>query len=140
MRESEDTMEAQKILMDEKIKWEAEIGEMDKEIERLYADYESKKMILTESGKQEAESKIMELTQLRQTRVQEYFGERGLFVTKQNELLTPILAKMQKVIDKVAVKNNYSMVLDVAAGSVLYAKPSLDITDQIITELKNFEE
>lgn len=140
MRESADTMEAQKILLDEKTKWENEITEMDKEIEALYADYESKQMILTEAGKAEAENKIRTLTQERQQKVQEYFGENGMFVQKQNELLAPILQKMQAVIDKVAVENNYSMVLDVATGSVLYAKPSLDITDLIIAELKNFVE
>jgi len=140
MRESADTMEAQRVLMEEKDKWESEIAEMDQELESLYTDYESKQMILTESGKQEAEKKIRELSQQRQQKVQEYFGESGLFVSKQNELLTPILRKMQNVIDKVAIENNYSMVLDVAAGSVLYAKPSLDITDLIIEELKDFEE
>jgi len=140
MRESADTIEAQKVLMDEKTKWENEITEMDQELESLYNDYESKKMILTEAGKAEAEEKITSLSQQRQAKVQEYFGESGLFIQKQNELLSPILQKMQAVIDKVAVENNYSMVLDVAAGTVLYAKPSLDITDLIIAELETYTE
>ena len=38
MRESADTMEAQRILIDEKTKWETEISDMDKEIESLYAN------------------------------------------------------------------------------------------------------
>lgn len=137
MMTSPETQETQSILMEERQKWEQEIADMDAEIEQLYADYESKKMILTESGKQEAEEKIMSLTQERQTRVQELFGENGEFVQRQNELLTPILNKLKIVIEKVSVENNYSIVLDASAGSILYAKPSLDITDLILDEMEN---
>ena len=79
MMTSPETQEAQTILMGERQKWEQEIADMDAEIEQLYADYESKKMILTESGKQEAETKIMSLSEARQAKVQELFGENGTF-------------------------------------------------------------
>ena len=140
IRESADTIEAQKILMDEKLKWEDEINEMDKEIEMLYNDYESKQVMMTETAKKEAQEKMQELSMQRQNKVQEYFGENGLFIQKQSELLTPILEKIHSVIDKVAVENNYLMIFDVSAGSVLYAKPNLDITDLVLEELENYTE
>ena len=136
MMTSSETQEAQTILMNEKQKWEQEITEMDAEIEALIADYESKKLILTESGKQEAENKITELTQQRQQKIQEIFGENGKFFQKQNELLEPILNKLKNVIEKVAIENNYTIIFDAAAGGILYAKPSLDITDLIMDELE----
>ncbi len=135
MMTSPETQEAQTILMGERQKWEQEIVDMDAEIEQLYADYESKKMILTESGKKEAETKIMTMSESRQARVQELFGENGQFVQKQNELLAPILNKLKTIIEKVSVENNYSLILDASAGSILYAKPSLDITDVILDEM-----
>ncbi len=136
MMTSPETQEAQTILMGERQKWEQEIADIDAEIEQLYADYESKKMILTESGKQEAETKIMTMSESRQARVQELFGENGKFVQKQNELLAPILNKLKTIIEKVSVENNYSLILDASAGSILYAKPSLDITDVILDEME----
>ena len=135
MMTSSETQEAQTILMNEKQKWEQEITDIEAEINALIADYESKKMILTESGKQEAEEKIMELDQQRKTKIEEIFGENGKFFQKQNELLEPILNKLKTVIEKVAVENNYTVVFDAAAGGLLYAKPSLDITDMIMDEL-----
>ena len=135
MMTSPETQEAQTILMGERQKWEQEIADMDSEIEQLYADYESKKMILTESGKQEAETKIMTMSEARQAKVQELFGENGTFVQRQNELLAPILNKLKTIIEKVAIENNYSVILDASAGSILYAKPSLDITDTILDEM-----
>jgi len=136
MMTSPETQEAQTILMGERQKWEQEIADMDAEIEQLYADYESKKMILTESGKQEAETKIMSMSEARQAKVQELFGENGTFVQRQNELLAPILNKLKTIIEKVAVENNYSLILDASAGSILYAKPNLEITDSILDEME----
>ncbi|MFC1898123.1 OmpH family outer membrane protein [Candidatus Cloacimonadota bacterium] len=135
MMESPETQEAQTILMNERQKWEQEIADLDAEIDQLYSDYESKKMILTASGKQEAEEKIMELQTARQAKVEEIFGENGKFVQKQAELLEPILNKLKYVIEKVAVENNYSVIFDAAAGGLLYAKPSMDITDLVIEEM-----
>jgi outer membrane protein len=136
MMTSPETQEAQTILMGEREKWEQEIADIDAEIQQLYADYESKKMILTESGKQEAEAKIMSMSETRQAKVQEIFGENGTFVQRQNELLAPILNKLKTIIEKVSVENNYSIVLDASAGSILYAKPNLDITDSILDEME----
>ena len=103
MMTSPETQEAQTILIGERQKWEQEIADIDAEIEQLYADYESKKMILTESGKQEAETKIMSMTEARQAKIQELFGENGAFIQRQNELLEPILNKLKTIIEKVSV-------------------------------------
>lgn len=135
MMKSSDTQEAQGVLMTERKKWEQEITDIDIQIEELVNDYQSKQMILTESGKQEAEDKIQELSQTRQQKVVEYFGENGKFYQKQNELLEPILIKLKNVIEKIALDEDYTVVLDVSIGGILYAKPSLDITDQVIEEL-----
>ncbi|MDO9577288.1 MAG: OmpH family outer membrane protein [Candidatus Cloacimonadales bacterium] len=135
MAESPETQEAQTILLNERQKWEQEIGEMDTEIQQLYTDYDSKKMILTASGKQEAETKITDLQQKRQAKVEEIFGENGKFAQKQAELLEPILNKLKAVIEKVAVENNFSIIFDAASGGLLYAKPNMDITDLVIEEM-----
>lgn len=135
MAVSTDTQEAQQTLMAERQKWETEINEMDMEIQALMTDYEQKKLVLTAQGKMEAEAKITELTQKRQARVQELFGDTGTFMQKQNELLEPILTKLKAIIDRVSVEQNYTIVLDAASGGILYAKSSLDITDMIIEEM-----
>ena len=136
MMTSQLTQEAQTILMNEKQNWEQEIVDLDTDLEKLYTDYESRQMILTESSKKEAEDKIIELRNIRMAKVEEIFGENGKFIQKQAELMEPILNKLKNVIEKVAVENNYSMIFDAAPGGLLYAKPSLDITDMIIEELE----
>ncbi len=132
MMQSDATMEAQAILMEERQKWEAEVMEMDAQLEELVKDYQASEFVLTETGKKEAEDKINELGALRQQKVTEYFGENGKFFQKQNELLEPILTKLKNVIENISIDNNYSLVLDVASGGVLYGDTNLDITDEVL--------
>ena len=122
--------------MAEKQSWEKEIAEMDTDIEKLLTDYESRQMILTESSKKEAEDKIIELRDKRMAKVEEIFGENGKFYQKQAELMEPILNKLKTVIEKIAVEGNYSIIFDAAPGGLLYAKPSLDITELVLEELE----
>jgi len=135
MSESKDTQEAQKTFANEQQNWQSQIADLDSQIKQLTDEYEAKKMVLTEEGKKEAEKKIEDLKTQRQNQVQEIYGENGTAVQRNAELLQPIMAKLKTVIEKVAVENNYSLVLDASAGAILYAKPSLDITDMIIDEL-----
>ena len=135
MTESQDTQEAQQMYQSEQKEWDKEIADLEEQIDKLNTEYESKKMILTESGKAEAQEKINQLLEKRKQKIQEIYGDKGLAMQRNAELLEPILEKLRNVIEKVAVENNYDMVLDVASGAVRYAKPKLDITDQVIEEM-----
>lgn len=135
MLECQDTQEAQQLFQSEQMNWNQEIEEMDSEIERLNNDYEQKKLILTESGKEEAQQKIMELVQERDQRVSEVFGENGLAMQKNAELLEPILNNLRDVIEQISTEDNIDIVLDASTGGILYAVPRLDITDQVIEEM-----
>ena len=135
LEESKDTQEAQRLFAIEQENWQVQIDEMETELERLNTEFESKKMILTETGKAEAEEKINQLLDQRQAYIQEIYGENGTAIQKNAELLEPILTKLKNVIEKVAIENNYSIVLDAASGAIRYAKPNLDVTDQIIEEM-----
>ena len=135
LEESKDTQEAQRLFAIEQENWQAQLNEMEAELERLNTEYESKKMILTETGKAEAEEKINQLLEQRQAFIQEIYGENGIAIQKNAELLEPILTKLKNVVEKVAIENNYSIVLDAASGAIRYAKQNLDITDEIIEEM-----
>jgi len=55
---------------------------------------------------------------------------------KRQELLTPLLEKIQKAIDEVAKARGYKMVFDESlVSAVLFADKSLDITDEVKAKL-----
>ncbi len=55
--------------------------------------------------------------------------------TKREELIKPILDKVQGAIDDVAAQNGYQYIFDTSSGVLLYAKPEDDITDRVKAKL-----
>lgn len=53
---------------------------------------------------------------------------QSTLVRKRNELINPILERVQEAIDQVAKQNNFQYILDTSGGSVLFADESNDIT------------
>lgn len=56
---------------------------------------------------------------------------QSTLMKKRDELINPILERVQDVIEKVAEENNFEYVLDTSGGSVLFAKEGNDITDLV---------
>ena len=140
LENNSELQEAQNTLENDIKMWEAEVEEIEVEIQKLTAEYEERKLTLLPSGKQEAEDRINDLKRTKNNKIEEIYGENGKIITRNNELIKPILDKLHIAIEKVAVENNYSIVLDAAVGAIGYAKSKLDITDLIIEEIeKTFE-
>ncbi|MBN1327332.1 MAG: OmpH family outer membrane protein [Candidatus Cloacimonetes bacterium] len=133
--QNKDIQEAQTTLDGEISAWEAEIEEIDRDIQLLSSEYEEKKLILLPSGQQALEQQLEELKSLKKVKIKEIYGENGRISQRNKELIEPIMNKLQTVIEKLAIEQNYSLVLDAATGVIGYAKPKLDITDEIIEEM-----
>ena len=56
--------------------------------------------------------------------------------TRQQELLEPALERINEVIEGLREERAYSFVFDVAAGGVITADPSLDITEEVLRRLR----
>ena len=54
---------------------------------------------------------------------------------KREELLTPILNKIDAAIRQVAVSNGYTMIFDTSKGQLLYAVESQDVMEQVKASL-----
>ncbi len=135
MAQSKDTVEARKKFETDQKAWQQQIKDLDDEIQRLKNEYDSRKMTMTDELKSETEKTIQKKIQERQQFVQDIFGDNGKAAQRNAELLSPILKKIQTALEKIAVEQNISMVFDGSSGGILYAKPSLDITDQVIAEI-----
>ncbi len=135
MMGSSDTREAQSIFMQEYESWERELARMEDEIERLQSEYEARKLTLTESGREQAEQRIQDKIRERRQYIDNIFGEGGLAMQRNAELLEPIMDKLRDSIEKIAIEHNYSIILDAEGGGILYATPNLDVTDLVLEDL-----
>ncbi len=135
MEESQLTREAQQVFSAEREQWERELSELDREIDRLESEYEARRLTLTESGRREAEERIEAKIMERRRYIDSIFGESGLAMQRNAELLEPIMGKLKDSIERIALENDYAIIFDAIGGGILYAKPDLDITELVIEDL-----
>ncbi len=139
MSESKDTKEAQSLFQKDREGWQKQIGDLDAEIQRLENDFNTKKLTLSAQGKKTAEDKIEAKKKERKDLVESVFGENGRAQQRNAELLQPIMMKLKTIIEKISVEENYSVVFDAGSAGIIWAKPTLDITERIITEMNKME-
>ena len=63
------------------------------------------------------------------------FGPEGEIYRIQNELLKPVLAKIDAAIQKVGSERGYDFILDAMSGALLYALDSHNLTEDVMDEL-----
>lgn len=115
--------------------------QLEKRAQQMYQSLEQKVAVLRQkqetgdiSPKQlEVESAALaqEEQKLREFQAQ----SQGDIATKQNELLAPILDKVQAVIDEIAKAEAYTYIFDSSQGVILYADETTNITDKVKAKL-----
>ncbi|MCD4820444.1 MAG: OmpH family outer membrane protein [Candidatus Cloacimonetes bacterium] len=128
LREAQEALDAQLDI------WRQEIQDLENNIEAIKTEYEEKKIILTQSSKDEALQKITDLESELRQKYKEIYGENGLVMQTNEDLVSPIMEELVAAIEKVAIEFNYTIVFDSNSG-VLYAKPKIDITELVMSEM-----
>lgn len=117
-------------------RWQKEIDELYKQLERRNQEFLRVEAILPEEEKEKRkeelknlESEALEMQQLR-------FGVNGELFMKRKELIEPIQDKVFDALAKVASNRNYSFVFDKANQSnLIFADPKLDISNMVLREM-----
>ncbi len=114
---------------------ETEVGrgkleEMRQKLETLNREYAAQELLLTEAARNERQQEITQKITAIEVFRQEITNQ---IQEKQNQYTQEILQDIINKIEKVSEKEGYTYVFDKAA--LLYAVPSQDITERIITEL-----
>ena len=110
--------------MDSYVKeWNDEISKLEKTWKDKYNDYEKRKLLLSDQRRIEIETELTNLEKKLNELNQSKYGPEGEFKRKQEELLKPILDKVNKAIKKVAEEKNYDFIFDRSGDIVfIYAK------------------
>jgi outer membrane protein len=125
--------EASKIFDEEVGTWKGEAENLKGELQTLIEEYESQQLILSPEKKREKEEKIA----LKKNEYdQKVYEIQGKIQQRSAELSQPILEKVYQTIKVVSERENYDLVFDSSLGAIVYADPSLDITQVVIDELK----
>jgi Skp family chaperone for outer membrane proteins len=126
--------EAQATLEREMGELRAEVQGMEETLDSMMTVYDQRQVMLSPEARREMQEQI-------RTRQREFQGRAMQMEqqasARQAELLQPIMARVQQVIDALREERGYGLVLDAAGGGVISADPTLDITLEVLTRLRS---
>ena len=113
--------------------YNAEAQQLRDEVNRMQQDLQSQSLTLSQEAKANRQQQLQQKTQEAQQRLSQLDQQAQ---QRRQELVQPVMDKINAVIDKIRTEGNYTLILDAAAGSILSADPSLDLTQEVIRRLK----
>lgn len=128
-----DKVKADKALQDEAAKLQSQLKIMSEELDKKYADYMAQKDSLPDLVKSIKEKEIQDQNQ----RIQNYnqLAQQSLG-QKEQELLKPIIDKVQKAIDEVGAEKGFIYIFDVSSKVILfYSEKSVDAEPHVRAKL-----
>ncbi|HHJ49703.1 MAG TPA: OmpH family outer membrane protein [Phaeodactylibacter sp.] len=82
------------------------------------------------------EEKILQELQAKQEEIYNFQNEmQQKLAEKEQELLTPILDKINAAIQEIAKSEGYAYIFDLSSGAILYADEGLDLTQKVKAKL-----
>ena len=90
---------------------------------------------MSETRRNEKENEITNMEKSIQKFQLDKFGPEGEIYKKQNQLLKPVLVKIDAAIHQVGSDRGYDFILDAMSGALLYALESHNLTEAVMDEL-----
>lgn len=116
--------------------WQAEIEGIYAEVDKMYRDYQSQEVLLTDEMKKKREDAIIAKEKSAKDLQKKRFGPDGDLYTKRQELIKPLQDKVYDAIQQLAANSKYAVIFDSSSDLImLYANPNLDKSDKILENM-----
>ena len=125
--------EAQTTLEREMGELRTQVQQMEGTLDSMMTSYEQRQVMLSPEARREMQDTIRARQREFQGRAQQFEQQMQ---QRQAELLQPIMARVQQVIDALRTERGYALVLDAAEGGLISADPALDITQEVLNRLR----
>ncbi len=125
--------EANKIFDEEVETWKGEAEDLQVELQGEIEEYENQRLILSPEKKREKEDALAAKKKEYDRKVAEI---QNKIQQRSTELSQPILDNIYKTIEVMAERESFDFVFESSLGAIVYASPSLDITQLVVEELK----
>ena len=135
MNNFEEIRQIQVDLEKEQRRLEGDFNNLVSQLDSLKQDYERQRLLMSETRRKEKENEITNMEKSVQKFQLDKFGPEGEIYRIQNELLKPVLAKIDAAIQKVGSERGYDFILDAMSGALLYALDSHNLTEDVMDEL-----
>ena len=135
MNNFDEVRQVQADLEKEQRRLESEFNELVFGLDSLKQDYDRQRLLMSDTRRNEKENELANKEKSVQKFQLDKFGPEGEIYRIQNELLKPVLAKIDAAIQKVGSERGYDFILDAMSGALLYALDSHNLTEDVMDEL-----
>ena len=117
--------------------WGEEIKKLNAEADRLFADYQKTKAGLSAGERTAKENAIIAVEEKAAELQKKYFGPAGEMAHLQETLIKPLQDKVYEAVKLISESRGYVIVFDRASagGSIIYADPIADISNDVLAVL-----
>ena len=109
------------------------------ELDSMVKEYEQQSLMMSEELKKAKEQDIVDMNNAMQSYQQAKVGPNGELTRKQAQLEFDLVQKFKSAVDAVAISKGYDIILDGSQAS-LYTKPTHDLTDDVLYQLRKSKE
>ena len=116
--------------------WQEEIEAIYTEVDKMYRDYQSQEVLLTDEMKKKREDAIIAKEKSAKDLQKKRFGPNGDLYAKRQELIKPLQDKVYDAIQQLAANSKYAIIFDSSSDLImLYSNPNLDKSDKILENM-----
>ena len=116
--------------------YQKEVEERYAQVEKMYNDYQTEKVLLTEDMRRKKEDEIIKKEREVKELQMKYFGPEGQVFKKREELVNPIQEQVYNAIKEIATEGGYAIIFDAAdGGSMIYTNSRYDKSDEVLQKL-----
>jgi len=115
--------------------WNRDLSDKKNEIADLRKELENQSLVLSDAKRREKESQLTRKQSEYQSRVDQIWGPHGQATSRNEELVKTVIEKVKKVLDTLAQKEGFTLILDGASSRILYASKDYDLTQRVIDQL-----
>ena len=127
--------DADSTLTAERAGFQAEATSLQAQLDSAMGAFDQQQLVLSPQAREEKVTELRELNDRIQARLQELQNQD---MERQRELVTPLEARIQTVIDGVRAERNLAIIFDVANpnSTIISADMSLDLTALVVSRLQ----
>jgi len=112
---------------------------MATELDSMVKEYEQQSLMMSDELKKAKEQDIVDMNNSMQSYQQAKVGANGELTRKQAQLEYELVQKFKAAVDAVAISKGYDIIMDGSQAS-LYTKPTHDLIDDVLYELRKSKE
>jgi len=116
--------------------YQKELETMYADIEKMYQDFQSESVLISEDMKRKREDVIITKEKEYKELQRKYFGPNGDLFQKRQGLVKPIQDDIFAAVEEIANEGAYAVIFDKAGGTALFVtNPKFDLSDQVLQKL-----